>query len=138
VAVTPYAEPTDAQLAAQMQKMQQQMQQMQQQMQKQMQQTQQQMQQTQQQMQQQMQQQIEKQHMQQMNAWSYRPEDPLANFLNEAMEPAPACLPDPFEALKTLSFASSGTCLRYYGVATQQNCGRTPAPLGHSPRCEAA
>jgi hypothetical protein len=115
VAGTPHAAPTKTQLAAQMQLMQQQMQQMQQteqQTQQQMQQMQQQMQQ----MQQQIQQQMQKQHVQQMNAWSYKPEDPVANFPNDAMEPAPACLPDTFEALRTLSFASSGTCLQYYGL----------------------
>jgi hypothetical protein len=98
VAGTPYAAPTNMQLAAQMQHMQQQ--------------TQQQMQQ----MQQQMQQQTQKQHVRQMNAWSYRPEDPVANFPNDAMEPAPACLPDSFQALKTLRFASSGSCLQHYGL----------------------
>jgi hypothetical protein len=59
---------------------------------------------------------MQMQHVHKMNAWSYRPEDPVANFPNDAMEPAPACFPDKFEALLTLSFASSGKCLQYYGL----------------------
>jgi hypothetical protein len=109
VAGTPYAAPTKTQLAAQMQQMQQQMQQMQQMEQ----QTQQQMQQ----MQRQTLKQMQKQHVHKMNAWSYRPEDPVANFPNDATEPAPACFPDTVELIKTLSFASSGTCLQYYGLS---------------------
>jgi hypothetical protein len=99
VAGTPYAGPTNTQLAAQMQHMQQQ---------------------TQQQMQQ-MQQQMQKQHVRQMNAWSYRPEDPVASFPNDAMEPAPAYLPESFEALKSLNYASAGACLQYYGLPRNGN-----------------
>jgi hypothetical protein len=69
-----------------------------------------------------------------MNAWSYRPEDPPANFPNHAMEPAPACFPDTLEALKTLSYVSSGTCLQYYGLERNGNVdarrGRLAAHLG--------
>jgi DNA-binding transcriptional MerR regulator len=137
VAGSPYSAPTDTQLAAQMQKMHQQMQQQMQQMQQMEQQTQQQMQQMQQQMQkqlQQTQQQMQKQHVQQMNVWSYRPEDPVANFPSDGMEPAPACFPDTVEALKTLSYVSSGTCLQYYGLPLNGNVdarrGRLAAHLG--------
>jgi hypothetical protein len=126
VAGTPHAGPTNAQLAAQMQQMQQQMQKMQQMEQQTQQQMLQQM--------QQMQQQMLKQHVQQMNAWSYMPEDPVANFPNDAMEPAPACLPNTVEAFKTLSFASSGTCLQYYGlpvnITAEERRRRLAAHLG--------
>jgi hypothetical protein len=91
---TPYAAPTNTQLAAQMQHMHLEMQQQMQQM-------------------RQMQQQ---QHVQQMNAWSYRPEDPVASFPNNAMDPAPACFPGTFQALKTLTADNSKTCLQYYGL----------------------
>jgi type II secretory pathway component PulJ len=97
-----------------------QMQQMQQQVQQQMQQTQQ-MQQQMQQMQQQMQQMQKHQHVQQMNAWSYRPEDPVEYFPNHAMETAPACFPGTVEALETLSYPNCNICLQYYGVPRYGN-----------------
>ena len=106
VAGTPYAAPTNTQLAAQMQQMQQQIQQqMQQQIQQQMQQQ-----------MQQIQQQMQQMHVRQMNAWSYRATDVVANFPNNAMEPAPGCFPSTFEALKCLNSSNCGACLQYYGL----------------------
>jgi hypothetical protein len=107
---TPYAAPTNTQLAAQMQQMQQQIHQ-------QIEQTQQQIQQQIEQTQQQTQKQMQQMQQQQMNAWSYRPEDPVAVVLNHASQPAPACFPKTFEALQTLSAANIDICLQYYGLS---------------------
>jgi TolA-binding protein len=113
---TPYATPTNEQLAAQMQQMQQQLQQQMQQMQQQMQQQlQQQMQQMQQQMQQ-MQQQQQVEHVRQSNAWCYRLDDPVRHFPNAAGQPVSQCFPETFGALVALNSNNSRTCLQYYGL----------------------
>ena len=61
--------------------------------------------------------------MRQMNAWSYRATDVVANFPNNAMEPAPGCFPSTFEALKCLNSSNCGTCLQYYGLPRSGSLG---------------
>ena len=58
-----------------------------------------------------------------MNGWSYRATDVVANFPNNAMEPAPGCFPSTFEALKCLNSSNCGTCLQYYGLPRSGSLG---------------
>ncbi len=113
---TPYASPTNVQLAAQMQQMQHEIQQ---QMQQQTQQQTQQMQQHAQQMQQHAQQMQQQQHMElvrQLNAWCYRLDDPVRHFPNAAGQPISRYFPATCGALDALNLNNSKACLQYYGL----------------------